>query len=150
MSAETPADRRTSNRILGLVVAVVLALLVGAWLLVAAVSYQRSFSAEIPLVQRADFAQAAGTMEPWNRQYTTRALVMEQWQRGAALLADGDYNGAIAALDIAYRNDIGDEQLLALYHKAQDTQALATNRKAHLQHGHEGPGGTLTEQQIER
>jgi hypothetical protein len=75
---------------------------------------------------------------------------MDGWLRGKQLLDAGDYNGAIATLDAAYRLDIGDAELLALYRQAQDAQALATNRKAHLQHGHEGPGGTLTPDQIER
>jgi len=150
MSAENPADQRASTRASWLVVAVVIALLVGAWVLVASASYERSFSADKTLAERMALADVAATMAPWNQRYSTRALVMDQWQRGAILLANGDYNGAIAALDIAYRHDIGDQELLALYHKAQDTQALATNRKAHLQHGHEGPGGTLTPSQVER
>lgn len=150
MNAETPTEGRTSGRAMGLVVVVVLVLLIGGWLLVAAAAYQRTFSAGATLAERADHADVASAMEPWNSRYAARALVMENWQRGAQLLANGDYAGAIAVLDIAYRHDIGDQALLALYHQAQDTQALATNRKAHLQHGHEGPGGTLTEQQIER
>ncbi len=40
--------------------------------------------------------------------------------------------------------------LLALYREAQAVQSLETNRKAHLQHGHEGPGGTLRPTDVER
>ena len=98
----------------------------------------------------ADDAARAAALEPFNRAFTTRDLVFRKWVLGKRLLDSGDYEGAIAALDIAYRNDIGDAELLALYHKAQDVQSEATNRKAHLQHGHEGPGGTLTPDQIER
>lgn len=149
MTPHDPAPATPSGPVTALVVGVVFALFVGAWLLVAAVTYQRSFSA-VPLAEKALQAETAAAMEPWRRDYGNRALVLVNWQRGATLLEAGDYNGAIAALDLAYRHDIGDQELLALYHKAQDTQATATNRKAHLQHGHEGPGGTLGAQQVER
>ena len=149
MTDRHPESVTRSSRVTGLVVGVVAALAVGAWLLVSATAFERSFS-PAPLAEKALRADVAGAMEPWRREYTNRALVLDYWQRGARLLAAGDYNGAIAALDVAYRHDIGDQELLGLYRKAQATQAIATNRKAHLQHGHEGPGGTLTPGQVER
>lgn len=150
MVAEKPANHhplpsRTSALLLGVGVV----LLVGAWLLVAASNYERSFSAG-GLGERVARADVARAMAPWKPAYADRALALDDWQRGAELLAAGDYEGAIAVLDVAYRHDLGDQELLALYRRAQETQAAATNRKAHLQHGHEGPGGTLTPSQVER
>ena len=50
----------------------------------------------------------------------------------------------------AYRNAVGDAEMLAYFKRIQAAWALDTNRKAHLQHGHEGPGGTLKPSDIER
>jgi cytochrome c-type biogenesis protein CcmH/NrfG len=153
MTSAEPHDTNTSRATLvTLVLGAVLVALVGAFALhaVATQAYSASFSAGRTVEERAASAATAGGLEPWNAQSTSRAKVMAGWLLGKQLLDSGDYNGAIVALDAAYRLDIGDAELLALYKKAQDVQALDTNRKAHLQHGHEGPGGTLTPGDLER
>lgn len=148
--AEKTADR---NGIAAAPIALVLAaIIIGAalcWHTAARSAYMATF-ASAPISLRADAAIRSARMEPWNAVFAKRALVLDHWNRGAQALAAGDYNSAIALLDVAYRNDIGDAALLALYKQAQETQALASNRKAHLQHGHEGPGGALKASQVER
>ena len=151
----TSADARTTDRratLVAVVLGVALIVVVGAfaWHSVASQSYSASFSAEGSLEQRTSSAKIARWLEPFNDRFVVRSKVMDGWLRGRQLLDSGDYNGAIAALDAVYRLDVGDAELLALYRHAQDVQALATNRKAHLQHGHEWPGGTLTPDQLER
>jgi hypothetical protein len=69
---------------------------------------------------------------------------------GTLLLRTGDYNGAVVVLGETYRMAVGDPAILAAFKRAQELQASATNKKAHLQHGHEGPGGVLRPDQIER
>jgi hypothetical protein len=102
------------------------------------------------LAARTVWARRAAAIEPWNPEFARRARVLRQWERGRLLLDVGDYNGAVDALREAYADDVGNTELLALFKQAQDTQALETNRKAHLQHGHEGPGGTLAPEDVER
>ena len=102
------------------------------------------------MARRADSARLAARLEPWNAEYARSARVLGLWELGQRQLDAGDYNGAVDSLRVAYGNDVGNSALLALFKRAQATQALATNRKAHLQHGHEGPGGTLRPEDIER
>jgi len=102
------------------------------------------------LASRVAAARLAATLEPWNAERVERSRVMQQWERGKRLLDAGDYNRAVDELSEAYARDVGNAELLALFRRAQDVQALETNRKAHLQHGHEGPGGTLRPEDIER
>jgi hypothetical protein len=145
---QTPARRSAIVlAAVGLALVVVAAL---AWHLVARSSFDRAGSPAISLEQRAAAAQRARAMEPWNAGYDRRARLLSAWLLGSEQLARGEYNAAVVTLDAAYRLDIGNQALLALDHKAQEAQALATNRKAHLQHGHEGPGGTLRPQDVER
>ena len=151
----TSADAPTTDRratLIAVVLGVTIIVVVGAlaWHSVASQAYSASFSADRSLEQRSASARTARSLEPLNARFVTRSEVMDGWLQGRRLLDAGDYNGAIVVLDRVYRLDIGDAELLALYHRAQDVQALATNRKAHLQHGHEGPGGTLTPDQLER
>ena len=74
---------------------------------------------------------------------------MVYWLTGQQLLDAGDYLRPVTVLREAYRRDVGDKELLALFKRAQDIQAIATNKKAHLQHGHEGPGSSLRPQDVE-
>lgn len=129
----------------------VTALAIGLAAHAAAVSaYSRSFDTRSALAERASAADTAARLEPWNSQYRTRQAVLGGWLRGQQLLDAGKYNEAVAVLTEAYRLDVGNRGLLAIFVRAQDAQARETNRKAHLQHGHEGPGGTLTPGDLER
>ena len=113
-------------------------------------AYLGSLDASSTLEQRATSASRAHELAPWNAQYDLHSQLLSWWLLGKQQLDRGDYNAAVDTLDAAYRLDIGNAELLALYRRAQETQALETNRKAHLQHGHEGPGGTLRPGDVER
>jgi hypothetical protein len=147
---ETDSSPRR-RRFAAVVILVALAALLGALALhFTAVSASRYAQGPGDLAARATAARRAAAMEPWNSELVRQATVLRQWERGQQLLDAGNYPGAVDVLQEAYSEDVGNAELLALFKKAQDAQALATNRKAHLQHGHEGPGGTLLPEDIER
>lgn len=144
------ADRKSRTLAMaGTVCAVFVAVLVVATV-VGNLAYRRSFDAGRELEGRVADARLARCLAPWDGGRTERALVMERWLYGRNLLEAGDYSGAVKVLRLAYRADVGNEPLLALFRRAQEIEALATNRKAHLQHGHEGPGSVLRPEDIER
>jgi len=153
-SATTPSTSRdtspppagTGRRrwlVLGLILVLLLITLVGWWAL-ARSAYLRSFSSAYTLEQRASAAEQAAHMMPLSARYKTRAVVMEGWLQGKRQLEAQDWSGAVATLAAAYKLDIGDKELLALFQSAQAYQRIKTNWKAHSQHAHEGPGGSLT------
>lgn len=146
--ARRPRTPRTQRRAATALVAVVLAavvVLAVAWFGAAEIAYRASFSARSDLARREACARAAQRIDPWSRRYHARVT----WLAGDAALAAGDYNRAVVLLGEAYRDQVGNRALLADFRRAQDLQALETNRKAHLQHGHEGPGGTLAPGDVE-
>lgn len=152
MTANTAAENRArSRRLAWLAGALLLAAAVAAaWHAAAYQRYRDASGGGETLAASAASAESAARMEPWNREFARRALVQRAWARGDALLASGDYNAAVDELRTAYRADVGNAELLALFRRAQRTQALETVKKAHLQHAHEGPGGTLRPEDIER
>lgn len=113
-------------------------------------AYQASFDRRMTLAQRADSAAFARRLEPWNQQCVTRAIVMQKWEQGAIYLSQGADLPAMEQLAAAYRLDVGDAELLALFKKSQAQLTLDSNFKAHIQHAHEGPGGTLRPQDLLR
>jgi hypothetical protein len=146
-----PTDGQSTVTRAAVVGAVVFALLVAAalaWHAVASSAFSASSTG--PLDRRRAAAARASAMEPWNSGFAWRVGVLADWARGQELLDSGDYKSAVNVLAVAYRGDVGNTELLALFKRAQVMQSAETNRKAHLQHGHEGPGGTLTPDQIER
>ena len=103
-----------------------------------------------PVAKRSAAARFAARIEPWDSRLVGRARVLARWEEGQRMLDAGNYNGAVEALREAYAGDVGNPELLTIFKRAQAEQALETNRKAHLQHGHEGPGGTLAPEDVER
>ena len=119
-----------------------------SWHVSADMTYQRSFDRGLPLGQRASAARFAATLEPWNGRLATRAVLMAKWQQGSELVSQGAYLPATLELADAYKLDVGDSELLALFQKAQQGLSIDSNFKAHIQHGHEGTGGTLRPQDL--
>ncbi len=151
MNPSDPATHRGHVRRGGVATVVALAVLLAALALhLTAMAASQRAQEPGSLARQADSAQLAAKLEPWNAEYARRSRVLGLWELGQRQLDAGDYNAAVDSLRVAYRNDVGNTALLALFKRAQATQTLATNRKAHLQHGHEGPGGTLTPEDIER
>ena len=99
-----------------------------------------------PLAARRASAATARAMEPWNpTMRATYGYVVSQ-----LLFARGHHSQAVDVMAAAYKDAVGDAEMLAYFRRIQDALTLETNRKAHLQHGHEGPGGTLKPGDIER
>lgn len=147
-SARRPKTPRARGRTVPAAVAVALAVAVLLALALAGaaeIAYRASFSAGSDPAKREACARAAQRIDPWSRRYRARV----RWLAGDAALAAGNYNEAVVLLGEAYRDQVGDRALLADFRRAQELQALETNRKAHLQHGHEGPGGTLAPGDVE-
>jgi len=116
---------------------------------IAVYSYRASTS-DAPIARRAEAATTAARLEPFRASYVAHAEHLQSWAKGAALLEAGDYNRAVATLNEALRTGPDEPELVALYKEASRIQSIETVKKAHLQHGHEGPGGTLTPEDIER
>jgi hypothetical protein len=130
-----------------LLILVAAAVAVHLWALNA---HEGSFSASTPLGQRVARATLAHRLEPWDATFATRATVMLEWLQGSRLLAQAKYLAATDTLANAYRHDVGDRELLALFVKSQDLLAIDSNWKAHVQHAREGPGGSLRPQDVIR
>jgi len=109
----------------------------------AAAAFNASERVGIPIDQRLALARRATRLVPWNRAYRKRRAFVETWKRADAQLASGDFNGAMTTLHIIVGTTLAEPDLLALYHRAEEAQALGTNWKPHVLHGREGPGGTL-------
>jgi len=128
----------------------VLVVIAAAYHLSAYAAYRRSFATSATLDARKSSAQLAAHIEPWNRQFAERATVMAEWRHGATYVSQGAYLPAMLLLADAYKHDVGDKQLLALFQDAQTELTIHSNYKAHVQHAHEGPGGTLRPQDLLR
>jgi hypothetical protein len=149
--APTERDPRRSRRRTFALIASVLGVVAVAALgvhLYAESAYRRSLATTATLEQRAAAARLAARIEPWNARFATRATVMGEWLLGSQLLAQGKYLASTDLLAVAYRRDVGDKELLALFVKSQDLLTVSTNWKAHVQHAREGPGGTLRPQDV--
>ena len=146
----TPGSRGRRTAIVAVAVAALLLLVLVGLGAAGGAAHRRSFDPNRPLEQRVTDAQTAHRLAPWNASYGVREFAMVNWLKGGQLLDAGDYSGAVNVLREAYRRDVGEQELLALFQRAQEIETLATNRKAHLQHGHEGPGSSLRPQDVER
>jgi hypothetical protein len=148
--AENPAraGRRRSFWVGAAVLGVLVVLVLVGLHLIALNGYHSSFDTQASLQQRSAGASLAHQLEPWNAQFATRATVMQKWQHGVLNLSQGAYLPAMLELADACRLDVGDKELLARFQISQDLLTLHSNFKAHVQHGHEGTGGTLRPQDL--
>lgn len=128
----------------------VLLVAAAVWHLRAQAAYRASFAAGVPTMSRFADAHTAAALEPWDSRSAARRRYVAAWLRAETLLGAGDYKSAVILLSATMGSTPAEPDLLELYRRAQEVQALETNRKAHLQHGHEGPGGTLRPTDIER
>jgi hypothetical protein len=138
-------DAQRVTRAIGAVLAVG-AVAAVVWAAAAGFSYARAGDASLPLTDRYAAATRALSLAPWIPAVRAR----QGYLRSQVLFRAGKILGAVDVMAEAYRDAVGDPQMLAWFKKVQDALALDTNRKAHLQHGHEGPGGTLTPGAVER
>lgn len=120
-------------------------LLVGVVHAYASWQYARSFAAA-PLTARLSSAERALNVEPWNRTFERRhALLL-----GLDLDRRGEIVRAYDVLHAALDEDPTDETLRREFKRVEARLFTETVRKAHLQHGHEGPNGELDPEDIER
>lgn len=145
MTPERPARSSRTWRITAVTIAAMALVLAVVWAGSAQLAYRASFSAGRALDKREECARMAARIDPWSRRYRVRS----RWLAGDRAIETGDYLRAVVLLGEAYRDDVGNNELLADFRRAQDALSLETNRKAHLQHGHEGPGGTLAPGDVE-
>jgi hypothetical protein len=152
LTAETTEQQEERSRSFTLamgVVAVLAVLGIGLYLGGAA-AYSASQRVGVSIDQRVAFARRATRLVPWSREYRKRLVFVQTWQRGEALLSAGDFSGSLRTLRSIVGTTLAEPDLYVLYRRAEAAQAEGTNWKAHVQHAHEGPGGTLRPQDVVR
>ena len=80
------------------------------------------------------------------REARSRAAVQE----GESLLAAGDLDAAKAVLKSAFLRDRSNSEIESLLARVNAEIEARDARKAHQQHGHEGTGGVLAPEDVER
>jgi len=130
-----------------LLVAVVVVVLFTAGVvhLMATSSLQRSRNTVLPSATRVTLARQAARLEPWRVDASSQLALLE----GATLYEKGDLAEAKRVLGEARLQDLSNKDLEALLRKVNRDIIVRDSRKAHQQHGHEGPGGTLAPEDVE-
>ena len=130
-----------------LLVAVVVVVLftVGVVHLMATSSLQRSRNTVLPSATRVTLARQAARLEPWRVDASSQLALLE----GATLYEKGDLAEAKRVLGEARLQDLSNKDLESLLRKVNRDIIVRDSRKAHQQHGHEGPGGTLAPEDVE-
>jgi len=108
-------------------------------------SYRASF-ARAPLATRIESASRAAELEPWNRLFEVRRIRLE----AERLFLAEDYDAAHSLMQPVVAAREADAEFIDYYHVVNAEWIPASARKAHQQHGHEGPGGTLRPEDVER
>ena len=131
-----------------LLVAVVVVVLftVGVVHLMATSSLQRSRNTVLPRATRVALARQAARLEPWRVDASSQLALLE----GAMLYEKGDLDEAKRVLGEARLKDLSNKDLESLLRKVNRDIIVRDSRKAHQQHGHEGPGGALAPEDVER
>ena len=106
----------------------------------------RSRDEALTLPERLAAARAALRLEPWRRDIVGETAFIE----GTLLLDQGDLDEAKRVLGAALGRDSSDRRLRPLLTAVNREILIRDARKAHQQHGHEGPGGSLRSEDVER
>ena len=120
-------------------------LVLAAYHAYAASAYRASFDAR-PLAPRMDSATRAADLEPWNRSFELRSIRLAAEQ----LFFAEEFDAAHSLMQPIIASREGDAEFIAFYRTVTVRWADRSAAKAHLQHGHERPGGSLTPSDIER
>ena len=112
------------------------------------VSHETAVAADVsvPLEVRADAARRVMRLRPFSRPAEVTYAILE----GRRLFAGGQWDESQALLYETYLRNIGNKPLRAELRTVNLAVQLRDAGKAHKQHGHEGPGGTLRPEDIER
>lgn len=106
----------------------------------------RASFAQRPAAEQLAAAERAAALEPWVAAYRARPL----WIRGEVARSHKKVATGYFLLHRAADIDPHDPDLHQALHAAYLDWYVATTWKAHVQHGHELPGGKLREQDVER
>ena len=85
-------------------------------------------------------------MEPHNDRFELRSILL----RAEVLFEQKEWDAAHSLMQPVITQRRGDAEFVAYYRLVTARWADWSAAKAHLQHGHEGPGGTLRPEDIER
>jgi hypothetical protein len=100
----------------------------------------------LPLAARVDAARRMMRMRPFSDSAEVRYAIL----RGRQLFVAEKWDEAQALLYETYLRNIGDKPLRAELRRVNLAVEFRDAAKAHRQHGHEGPGGTLRPEDVER
>lgn len=139
---DTGSTRRAIACSLALIAAITL---IAAYHGFAHTAYRSSFASQ-PFAARIDSASRAIALEPWNRTFEVRRMRLE----AERLFLAEEYDAAHALMQPVIAAREGDAEFVEYYHVVNAEWGAASARKAHQQHGHEGPGGTLRPEDVER
>ena len=114
--------------------------------LVAQDALARSRDEALTPAERLAEAQTALRLEPWRRDIVGATAFIE----GTILRGRGDLDGAKRVLVAALERESTDRRLRPLLVEVNREILVRDARKAHQQHGHEGPGGSLRPEDVER
>ena len=103
-------------------------------------------NASIPLAARTLAAAELASLRPWD----ASAKSEEAMLRADRLIAADKLREAQEVLYRAYLADLGNKPLRAKLREVNLKVIAIDSGKAHRQHGHEGPGGTLRPEDVER
>ena len=106
----------------------------------------RGRDGSLPLSTRLSATRQAIRLEPWRRDAASEAALLE----ATMLRHDGDLDGAKRVLKAAYLRDRDNTELRRVLSEVNREIETRDARKAHQQHGHEGPGGSLAPEDVER
>jgi hypothetical protein len=104
----------------------------------------RSRDSSLALAARAQQAERAARLEPFRTDLHSWSAELH----GELLLRNGKLEEARSLLIAAYARDRSNTELRAVLRKVNLARIVRDSRKAHQQHGHEGPGGTLRPQDL--
>lgn len=107
--------------------------------------YRASFGDDA-LLARISSADRARDLEPWNRTFEIRWIRLE----AERLFLAEEYDAAHALMEPVIAAREFDEDFVEYYHTVSQEWIAWSAGKAHQQHGHEGPGGTLDPEDVVR
>lgn len=98
-----------------------------------------------PTAQRLASARFAATLEPWNVRFGWRVVSLQ----GLQLFQQGETDAAYWLLLPYSRVVRGDPVFHSIYQQVVSVKTVVDSRKAHVQHGLEGTGGVLPEEDVQ-
>ena len=147
MSDTSPRRRIIVPLVIAVAVVGLIAVIVLASVhLVAQDALARSRDEALTPPERLAEAQTALRLEPWRRDLAGETAFIE----GTILRDRGDLDGAKRVLVAALERDSTGRRLRSLLVEVNRAILVRDARKAHQQHGHEGPGGSLRPEDVER